>query len=85
MPPLSRGSARFGTKLAPPRPTTLSAAYSDGFPPPGGMANYGSVIDAKTDELRAVHDVLAEFSPTVWLALWTRCPPSGSCSAYSAT
>jgi SAM-dependent methyltransferase len=38
-----------------------SAACADAHRRPGGPANYGSVMDAKTDELRAAHDVLAEF------------------------
>src|ERR1700730_15771308 len=39
----------------------LNSACADVDPPLVGKANYGSFVDTKTEELRAAHDVLAEF------------------------
>lgn len=41
--------------------TVRHAARAGVDPPLVGKANYGSFVDSKTEELRAAHDVFAEF------------------------
>ena len=41
-------------------------------------ARYGPFTDAKTEELRAAHDVLARFYADLWLTRWTACPAGPS-------
>jgi hypothetical protein len=40
---------------------TWGSASRTGCHQPAGEASYGAVMDARTEELRAAHDVLAEF------------------------
>src|SRR5438045_2036597 len=57
-----RHAVRCGPRLLEPSMWARASRHRpDVDPPVVGEADYGSCVDAKTEEVRAAHDVLAEF------------------------